>query len=483
VSKGLLADVYRGFYERLGVPVAVKVLSPKAMAQGVNKDRFIREGQALAQLQHPNIIKIYNVGHEQGRYFIIMDWIQDGMNLRQLGQTRPLTPAQSLKVIERLCEALTYCHDKQLIHRDVKPANICLRRGGHPVLMDFSLMKDQSSDVQLTAPGTIMGTVNFMPPEQAQPGGAFGDVTERSDVYSLGGTLYWLLTGKPPFKGRTPMETIIKLMREDPTPPSQFNPSLPPIVNQLVMDCLSKKQDVRPTSAADLQARITDLFNNHRPELDAAQRPGVAEETGSGRQARATGRTSSATQPATGRMNPGGGSWGAQTAAAPVSARPGPLAQAGAGKQTPQPVAAAAQAVPGQAGPPPSGARPTAAPPQRPTSSRRPAAAPQQQHAPPPQQEHAPPPQREHAPPPQRAARPEPGDPGDDPGGFVPAMSTEAAAAGMLRLPDELQEDTPLHAKTKSPDKKRPLIYALLIAIIVICLGVSAYVVFFELGS
>ncbi|MCW8141952.1 MAG: serine/threonine protein kinase, partial [Planctomycetota bacterium] len=162
VSKGLLADVYMGHYERLGVPVAVKILSPKAMAQGVNKERFVREGRALAQLSHANIIKIYNVGQEQGRCFIIMDWIQDGMNLRQLAQTRPLTPAQSLKVVQRLCEALEYIHGKSLIHRDIKPANICLRRGGHPVLMDFSLIKDQSSDVQLTAPGTIMGTVNFM---------------------------------------------------------------------------------------------------------------------------------------------------------------------------------------------------------------------------------------------------------------------------------------------------------------------------------
>ena len=119
VSKGLLAGVYRGHYERLGIPVAVKVLTPKAMTQGMNKERFVREGRALAQLSHPNIIKIYNVGHEQGRYFIIMDWIQDGMNLRQLAASRPLTPAQSLKVVQRLCEALDYIHQKGLIHRDI----------------------------------------------------------------------------------------------------------------------------------------------------------------------------------------------------------------------------------------------------------------------------------------------------------------------------------------------------------------------------
>ncbi|RMG07072.1 MAG: serine/threonine protein kinase, partial [Planctomycetota bacterium] len=278
VSKGLLAGVYRGHYERLGIPVAVKVLTPKAMAQGMNKERFVREGRALAQLSHPNIIKIYNVGHEGGRYFfIIMDWIQDGMNLRQLAQTRPLTPAQSLKVVERLCDALEYIHSKGLIHRDVKPANVCLRRGGHPVLMDFSLIKDQHSDVKLTAPGTIMGTVNFMPPEQAQPGGPFGDVGPRSDVYSLGGTLYWLLTGKPPFKGRTPMETIIKLMREAPEPPSKHNTSLASCIDDLVLTTLSKRQEERPASARALADQIQSLFQHHAEELKAGRPPSLAE--------------------------------------------------------------------------------------------------------------------------------------------------------------------------------------------------------------
>ncbi|MBL4843983.1 MAG: serine/threonine protein kinase, partial [Planctomycetes bacterium] len=280
VSKGLMAHVYQGHYERLGVPVAVKVLSPKATSQGVNRERFIREGRALAQLSHPNIIKIYNVGHENGRFFIIMDWIQDGMNLRQLAQTRPLTPAQSLKVVQRLCEALEYIHSRELVHRDIKPANVCLRRGGHPVLMDFSLIKDQKSDVQLTAPGTIMGTVNFMPPEQAQPGGAFGDVSARSDVYSIGGAAYWLLTGQPPFKGRTPMETIIKLMREQPIPPSQHNPSLPKVVDDLILAALAKKSSDRPESAKAFADRIEFLFQNHRAELDGAQRPALAEEGG-----------------------------------------------------------------------------------------------------------------------------------------------------------------------------------------------------------
>lgn len=363
VSKGLLADVYRGHYERLNVMVAVKVLSPKAMAQGVNKERFLREGRALAQFQHPNIIKIYNVGHEQNRYFIIMDWIQDGVNLRQLAQTHPLTPAQSLKVVQRLCDALEYIHQRSLVHRDVKPANICLRRGGHPVLMDFSLIKDQSSDVQLTAPGTIMGTVNFMPPEQAQPGGAFGDVGIRSDVYSLGGTLYWLLTGKPPFKGRTPMETIIKLMREEPAAPSTHNPSLPKIVDQLVLETLSKKQEQRPESPRDLSNRIEEVFRNYRSELEAAQRPALAEHD-SGKHKSASQESSAARAgssamrsplpagpmggaPAMGGQPPSSATWGV----VPPPRQPHPQHQAPGQPQAPM-MAPAARMAPGPGRPP-----------------------------------------------------------------------------------------------------------------------------------
>ena len=360
VSAGLLANVYLGHYERLNVPVAVKVLSPKATAQGMNKERFVREGRALAQLSHPNIIKIYNVGHDNNRYFIVMDWIQDGMNLRQLAQSRPLTPVQSLKVARRLAEALEYIHQKGLIHRDIKPANVCLRKGGVPVLMDFSLIKDQQSDVQLTVPGTIMGTVNFMPPEQAQPGGPFGNVGPWSDVYSIGGTLYWLLTGRPPFKGRTPMETIIKLIREPHTPPSQLNPSVPPEVDDLVARCLSKKPDERYQSAREFMAAVDQVLQTSAEALARGTPPPIASEEdvqpvaaqppqpalapqgsavgrwGAAAQGQQPGAGATPTQPAVPQGTVAGRAWGA-------AANPGPAAaNARASSSGVQPAIAAA---------------------------------------------------------------------------------------------------------------------------------------------
>jgi serine/threonine-protein kinase len=325
VSAGLLANVYLGHYERLNVPVAVKVLSPKATSQGMNKERFVREGRALAQLSHPNIIKIYNVGHDNGRYFIVMDWIQDGMNLRQLAQSRPLTPVQSLKVARRLAEALDYIHQKQLIHRDIKPANVCLRKGGVPVLMDFSLIKDQQSDVQLTAPGTIMGTVNFMPPEQAQPGGPFGNVGPWSDVYSITGTLYWLLTGRPPFKGRTPMETIIKLIREPHVAPSQVNPTVPPEVDALVARGLAKKSEERFQSSREFMAAVDQVLQVAAEALARGTPPPLAEDDSGPSPAAAP----AGAPPQGSAMMPKG--WGAQQMAqAPAPAPPAPAAPAAA---------------------------------------------------------------------------------------------------------------------------------------------------------
>ncbi len=420
VSKGLLANVYRGHYERLGIPVAIKVLSPRAMAQGMNRERFMREGRALAQLSHPNIIKIYNVGHEAGRFFIIMDWIQDGMNLRQLAQTRPLTPAQSLKVVKRLSEALDYIHQRELIHRDLKPANVCLRRGGHPVLMDFSLIKDQKADVQLTAPGTIMGTVNFMPPEQAQPGGTFGDVSPRSDVYSLGGTLYWLLTGKPPFKGRTPMETIIKLMREQPKPPSVHNPSLPQVVDDLVLRTLSKTQDGRPASARDLINQIEQIFQTHMGLLTASQRPALADD-GSGRQPRPQAKPKPPAQPQAQPQRP--------------SERPGaipaPQPQWGSQPALAQPAGAAQPVAAQLVAPPAPDPGPTDTEPDLPVI-----------------QEEA-----------------------DGGGAYQPAMSTEQASAGLLKLPEEFQQES-------QGGRRRVLVYVLLMIVLLAGISVAAWFLF-----
>ncbi|HBP20394.1 MAG TPA: hypothetical protein DEA08_21705, partial [Planctomycetes bacterium] len=250
VSKGLMAHVYQGHYERLGIPVAVKVLSPKATSQGVNRERFVREGRALAQLSHANIIKIYNVGHENGRFFIIMDWIQDGMNLRQLAQTRPLTPAQSLKVVQRLCEALEYIHQRNLIHRDLKPANILLDGRGGLRLADFGLAR-LADGLPLTRSQEVLGTPAYMAPEQVDPGRGRPDV--RSDVYGLGATLYHALTGRPPFAESGGIAAMFEAVMSAPLiRPSRLVPEVDPELEELCLRCLERDPARRFASAEDL---------------------------------------------------------------------------------------------------------------------------------------------------------------------------------------------------------------------------------------
>jgi len=356
LAKGLLADVYLGFHANLKTQVAVKILSPKVASQGMSAERFMREGRALAKLVHPNIVKIHNVGVEQGKYFIVMDFIKDGANLRALAKKQFLKPYQSLIVARRLAEALEYIHGQGLIHRDIKPANICLRQNGQPILMDFSLIKDESSDIQLTAPGTIMGTVNFMPPEQAQPGGPFGKVTNGSDVYSLGATFYWLLTGRAPFKGRTPMETIIKLIRDAVVPPSQLNPSVPAELDELCLKCLAKNPAQRFKTAREFIQAIDEAVSRKRAELQNATAPVPETEAESGRSEKP-----SAASPAKPKE-----AWGAGSGeATPPAAAPAPAAWGTSGEAAQAPASPPAEAsppAPPPQAPPPQAPAPAPAP-------------------------------------------------------------------------------------------------------------------------
>ncbi len=262
LNKSKLSAVYLGRLENSGLEVAVKVFSPAwSRGGGMTPERFVREGRSLASLDHPNIVKVYDIGEQAGYFFIVMNFLKGARPLKLVGDQCRLTIPQVVEVARAIANALAYIHNMGLVHRDVKPTNIHITGDGKPILADFSLVKVEGASQQLTQQGTILGTVNYMPPEQARPDGSFGPVGPAADIYALGATMFWMMTGEPPFKGRTPMETIIKLLKEDVPKPSKFRADRsPPALEKLVLKMLKKKQSDRPQSAHDVMQGLEALI-------------------------------------------------------------------------------------------------------------------------------------------------------------------------------------------------------------------------------
>lgn len=251
IGRGGMGRVYRARDPRLGRFVAIKLLrhdEPELVA------RFLREAQAQARVEHPAICRVYEVGEASGQPYIAMQLI-DGASLRE--RAAELTLEQKLLVIRDVALALHEAHRNGLVHRDVKPGNILLERSEdgewHPYVVDFGLAREVEQP-GTTMPGALMGTAAYMSPEQA-----CGDVQtldRRTDVYSLGATLYELLRGAPPFAGRTDVEVLMKVVSEEPEPLRRRLPNLPRDVETIVQTCMAKEPARRYASARDL---ATDL--------------------------------------------------------------------------------------------------------------------------------------------------------------------------------------------------------------------------------
>jgi pimeloyl-ACP methyl ester carboxylesterase len=207
--------------------------------------RVRREGLAMARLTHPNIVTVYDIGEEDGRPYLVCEYVPGGDLRHELDRANgPLPLKRALAIAEDLCSALAFAHSQGIIHRDVKPSNVHVARDGSAKLGDFglALAADRS---RLTMPGTAMGTAAYMAPEQArgQP------VDARSDLYSLGCLLYELITGRPPFTGDDPMAVVAQHVHAVPEPPSRHNPQTPRDLEQLVLGLLAKAREERPSSA------------------------------------------------------------------------------------------------------------------------------------------------------------------------------------------------------------------------------------------
>ncbi|HON44836.1 MAG TPA: serine/threonine-protein kinase, partial [Planctomycetota bacterium] len=257
IGKGAMSDVYLAHYLKLGIPVAIKIVSfineSEQRAKRFQK-RFLQEVQFISKLEHPNIVKVYNAGEEDGYWYMIMEYVA-GINLLKMIESKGhLSVKETLFFMHEIVSALKVSHEKGIIHRDIKPGNILITPTGHCKLVDFGLAKGTNIDASISHEGQIVGTIFYISPEQAI---GSKQVDCRTDFYSLGVTLFQMLTGKLPYPGRTPIQ-VIQQHLEAPIPSVRdFNPEIPEILDQIIKKMMAKKPSQRYASANQILEQIS----------------------------------------------------------------------------------------------------------------------------------------------------------------------------------------------------------------------------------
>src|SRR5262245_34910495 len=257
LGRGGMAEVHMGRDVRLGRNVAVKTLRADLASDPTFQARFRREAQSAASLNHPAIVAVYDTGEDllngTPLPYIVMEYV-DGTTLRELLQSgRRLLPERALEIVAGVLQALEYSHRNGIIHRDIKPGNVMLTRSGHVKVMDFGIARAVADvGATMTATAAVIGTAQYLSPEQAK-----GEhVDARSDIYSTGCLLYELLVGRPPFVGDSPVSVAYQHVREDPLPPSHFDPEVSPEIDAIVLKALAKNPENRYQSADEMRADI-----------------------------------------------------------------------------------------------------------------------------------------------------------------------------------------------------------------------------------
>ena len=250
IARGGMGVVYRARQVKLNRIVALKMILGGQLAGSEEVKRFRQEAEAAAQLKHPNIVAIHEVGEHDGQHFFSMDFIE-GQTLRQLTRDNPLPAPRAAAYLKTIAEAVHYAHERGVVHRDLKPSNVLIDAAGEPHVTDFGLAKRIGSEAEnLTVSGAAMGTPGYMPPEQASGGSK--TVGPLADVYALGAMLYDLLTGRPPFRAETPLETMAQAVSKEPVAPRLLNASVPRDLETICLKCLEKEPSRRYASAREL---------------------------------------------------------------------------------------------------------------------------------------------------------------------------------------------------------------------------------------
>jgi hypothetical protein len=248
LGRGGMGVVYKARQTHLNRVVAVKVVLAGGHASADELARFRAEAEAVARMQHPNIVQIFETGQQDGLPYFTLEYVDGGSLAHKLDGT-PLPPSEAAKLVETLARAVHYAHTHGVVHRDLKPGNVLLANDGTPKITDFGLAKKVEGG-GLTRSGAIMGTPSYMAPEQAD--GQTQRIGPATDVYALGAILYECVTGRPPFKAATDLDTILQVISDDPVPPTQLQSKTPRDLETICLKCLRKEPGARYASAAAL---------------------------------------------------------------------------------------------------------------------------------------------------------------------------------------------------------------------------------------
>jgi serine/threonine-protein kinase len=275
LGRGGMAIVYRALQPSLNRIVALKVLPSHMERDQEAVRRFRREAEVAGGLAHEAIVKVWDASVEQPPYYIAMEFLDGGTLAGRLAG-RPLAPKEAIAAILPVCQGLEHAHQRGIVHRDVKPANIMFDKAGRPLVTDFGIAR-AIDRTQLTAPGARFGTPNYMSPEQAS-----GLPTDRrTDIYSVGAVLYEMLTGRPPFGSDEPLSVMYRIAHEEPVKPSAFNPAVDPHLEAVVLRSLDKDPRRRFQTCAEMAAALSAAATagasrprRPAPTLLAVPRPG-----------------------------------------------------------------------------------------------------------------------------------------------------------------------------------------------------------------
>jgi eukaryotic-like serine/threonine-protein kinase len=249
LGSGGMGVVYKARQVALDRPVALKMVLAGAGAGPDERGRFKDEAEAVARLQHPNIVQIYEVGEQDGCPYLALEFVSGGTLSQQLGGA-PLPPRRAAQLLRELAAAVHHAHRRGVLHRDLKPANVLLTPEGTPKIADFGLAKRLDAEGGRTETGAVLGSPSYMAPEQAD--GRTRAVTTATDVYALGAILYELLTGRPPFLGASLLDTLDQVRTHDPVPPRELQPAVPRDLETVCLKCLEKEPGRRYESAEAL---------------------------------------------------------------------------------------------------------------------------------------------------------------------------------------------------------------------------------------